>query len=70
MADRSDRPAFDAPPPDRELTRLAPLLGTWTSEDHTQDSVAGPGVPVTATETFRMDRVLANAPSQLPPHDA
>jgi hypothetical protein len=53
MADRSDQSAFDAPPPDPELKRLEPLLGTWTTEGHTQDSVLGPGVPVTSTETFR-----------------
>ena len=53
MADRSEQAAFGAPAPDPELTRLAPLLGTWTTQGHTQDSVYGPGVPVTATETFR-----------------
>ena len=53
MADRSAQAAFDAPPPDPELQRLAPLLGTWTTQDHTQDTVYGPGVPVTSTETFR-----------------
>jgi hypothetical protein len=53
MADGSAQAAFDAPPPDRELKRLAPLLGTWTAEGHTQDGVYGPGVPVTSTETFR-----------------
>ncbi len=40
------------PAPDPELQRLAPLLGTWRSEDHTDDSVLGPGVPVTSVETF------------------
>jgi Protein of unknown function (DUF1579) len=40
------------PPPDPELQRLAPLLGTWTSEEHTRDSVLGPGVPVVSNETF------------------
>ena len=44
--------AFAAPPPDPELNRLEPLLGTWRSEGHTQDSVLGPGVPVRSTETF------------------
>ena len=53
MADRSAQAAFDAPPPDPELKRLEPLLGTWTTQDHTQDTVYGPGVPVTSTETFR-----------------
>ena len=41
------------PPPDPELRRLEPLLGTWTTHDHTQQSALGPGVPVTSTETFR-----------------
>jgi hypothetical protein len=53
MSDRSYQSAFDAPPPDPELKRLEPLLGTWETEGHTQDSVFGPGVPVTSTETFR-----------------
>jgi Protein of unknown function (DUF1579) len=44
--------AFGAPPPDPELERLQPLLGTWRSEDHTLDSVFGPGVPVTNLESF------------------
>ena len=47
-----DRPAFAAPPPDPELKRLEPLLGTWRSEGHTDESVLGPGVPVRSTETF------------------
>ena len=53
MADRAGPAAFDAPAPDRELQRLAPLLGTWTTQGHTQDGGDGPGVPVTSTETFR-----------------
>jgi Protein of unknown function (DUF1579) len=52
MSDQSYS-AFDAPPPDPELKRLAPLLGTWSTDGHTQQSVFGPGVPVTSTETFR-----------------
>jgi predicted enzyme related to lactoylglutathione lyase len=40
------------PPPDPELKRLEPLLGTWRTEGNTQDSVLGPGVPVRSTETF------------------
>jgi hypothetical protein len=40
------------PPPDPELQRLAPLLGTWRCEDHTNASTLGPGVPVTSVETF------------------
>jgi hypothetical protein len=49
---RTDQPAFAAPPPDPELRRLEPLLGTWGTEGRTQESVLGPGVPVTSTETF------------------
>jgi hypothetical protein len=45
--------AFEVPPPDPQLKRLAPLLGTWRTQDHTRDTVLGPGVPVTSTETFR-----------------
>ena len=46
------RTAFGAPPPDPELRRLDPLVGTWRAEDHTLDSVIGPGVPVRNEETF------------------
>jgi len=48
----TERTQFAAPPPDPELRRLEPLLGTWRAEDHTQDSVLGPGVPVASTESF------------------
>jgi hypothetical protein len=48
-----DQPAFEVRPPDPELKRLEPLLGTWRTEDHTRDTVLGPGVPVTSTETFQ-----------------
>jgi uncharacterized protein DUF1579 len=52
MADRSDGPTFEEPP-DPELRRLDPLLGSWRADDHTQPtSVLGPGVPVTSSETF------------------
>jgi Protein of unknown function (DUF1579) len=47
-----DQTAFEVPPPDPELKRLEPLLGAWRAEEHTQESVLGPGVPVTSTETF------------------
>jgi hypothetical protein len=53
MSDQSYQSAFDAPPPDPELKRLEPLLGTWRTDGRTQRSVFGPGVPVTSTETFR-----------------
>ena len=42
----------DVPPPDPELQRLQPLLGTWTSDDHTHDSILGPEVPATSVESF------------------
>jgi hypothetical protein len=48
----NDQTTFEVPPPDTELKRLEPLLGTWRTEEHTQESVLGPGVPVTGTETF------------------
>lgn len=50
--DNAGQSTFEAPPPHPELQRLEPLLGTWTTEEHTEDSVLGPGVPVTSTETF------------------
>ena len=52
MAADHDAPQTDAPRPSPELQRLAPLLGTWTTQDHTQDTILGPGVPATSTETF------------------
>jgi hypothetical protein len=51
--DTNAQAAFGTPPPDPELQRLEPLLGAWRAEDRTQDSVLGPGVPVTSTESFR-----------------
>ncbi len=50
--DMTEQTPFGAPPPDPELRRLEPLVGTWTSADHSGDSVLGPGVPVTGTESF------------------
>jgi Protein of unknown function (DUF1579) len=50
--DASQRGAFAAPPPDPELRRLEPLLGTWRAEDRTGDSVIGPGVPVVSEESY------------------
>jgi hypothetical protein len=47
-----EKTAFGAPPPDPELRRLDPLVGAWRAEDHTLDSVYGPGVPVRSEETF------------------
>jgi hypothetical protein len=43
----------EVPSPDPELKRLEPLIGTWRAKDHTRDTVLGPGVPVTSTETFQ-----------------
>jgi hypothetical protein len=54
MTDASERSSFEVPPPDPELRRLQPLIGSWESLDHTRDTVlGGPGVPVTNRETFR-----------------
>jgi hypothetical protein len=46
------RPSYQPPPPDPELQRLAPLLGTWDSVGQSVDSLAGPAGTVRATETF------------------
>jgi hypothetical protein len=48
----SDESPLGVPSPDPELKRLEPLLGTWRAEDHTRESVLGPGVRVTSSETF------------------
>jgi hypothetical protein len=50
--DSQAQAAVDVLPPDPELGRLRPLLGTWKTQGHTQDSVLGPGVPVSSTERF------------------
>jgi hypothetical protein len=50
---------FGVPPPDPELKRLEPLVGTWRTEDHTDDSVLGPGC---AGEEYR-DVLLARRTS-------
>jgi hypothetical protein len=53
MVDDSTAPSrLEIAPPDPQLQRLVPLLGTWTMRGHTQDSVLGPGVPVSSAETF------------------
>jgi Protein of unknown function (DUF1579) len=44
---------YAVPPPHPELARLEPLVGEWTSEERTEDSVLGPGVAVTSRESFR-----------------
>ncbi len=48
-----DRSPFAVPPPDPELRRLEPLLGSWEASERTSDSMLGPGVPVTSRELFR-----------------
>jgi hypothetical protein len=40
------------PPPHPELRRLEPLVGTWTNQDKTSDTVYGPGVTVMSRERF------------------
>jgi hypothetical protein len=50
--DKVDRLKLAVPPPDPELQRLTPLLGSWRAEDETQETVLGPGEPVTSSETF------------------
>jgi len=50
VADEVD--SFDVAPPSPELKRLAPLLGKWQTRAHTEDSILGPGVPVTSLEEF------------------
>jgi hypothetical protein len=44
--------SFEVTPPAPELKRLEPLIGKWHTRAHTEDSVLGPGVPVTSTEVF------------------
>jgi hypothetical protein len=41
-ADTTARSEFEVPPPDSELQRLEPLLGTWRSEEPTRDGVLWP----------------------------
>jgi Protein of unknown function (DUF1579) len=52
MANDTSSESAGTPPPDPELRRLEPLVGAWQAEDHTRDSVFGPGVPVTSVERF------------------
>jgi hypothetical protein len=71
----SGQNVWGAPLPDRELKRLEPLLGTWRADDHTRDTILGPGVPVASTEEFSWleggyflvqtyETVFAGAPAQ------
>jgi Protein of unknown function (DUF1579) len=51
--DRRDHAQDDSPPlPHPEVKRLEPLLGRWMTDDHTCDTVLGPGVRTTSTESF------------------
>ena len=52
--DTRTQSAFGTPPPDPELRRLDPLVGTWKqkAEDRTGDTVLGPGVSVASSESF------------------
>jgi hypothetical protein len=50
--DATGQSAYEVAPPDPELKRLEPLVGAWKNEDHTFDSVFGPGVPVTSVENY------------------
>jgi Protein of unknown function (DUF1579) len=46
--------AFAVPPPDPELRRLEPLVGSWAAEDQSKSTpLAGPDVPVRNEESFR-----------------
>jgi hypothetical protein len=49
----SDEIPYQVPPPAPELRILEPLVGTWSSESLTRDSILGPGVPVRSRETFQ-----------------
>lgn len=44
--------AFGVAAPHPELKRLEPLVGSWTAEEQTLESIYGPGVPVKSTESF------------------
>jgi hypothetical protein len=48
----NEQSALDAPPPSPELGRLEPLIGRWRSEETTEDTLLGPGVPVRSDESF------------------
>jgi Protein of unknown function (DUF1579) len=52
VSDNETAAAFGVAPPDTELARLEPLIGTWHAEEQTEDSVLGPGVPVRSHETI------------------
>jgi hypothetical protein len=43
---------FEVPPPDPELRRLEPLVGTWRAKEQTESTILGPGVTVTNEESF------------------
>jgi Protein of unknown function (DUF1579) len=43
---------FELQPPDKELQRLSPLIGKWTTTEKTQDSILGSGLTVHSVEEF------------------
>jgi Protein of unknown function (DUF1579) len=43
---------FEVPPPDPELRRLEPLVGTWRAKEQTESTILGPGVTVLNEESF------------------
>jgi hypothetical protein len=52
VADETAGQSTAPPPPAPELNCLTPLVGKWQTRAHTEDSVLGPGVPLTSIEEF------------------
>jgi Protein of unknown function (DUF1579) len=53
VVESKNQSPFAVPPPDPELRRLEPLVGSWEAEDHSEStSLLGAGVPVKNRETF------------------
>ena len=50
-SDNNTATEFGVAPPDPELKRLEPLIGTWHAEEKTEAGVLGPGVPVRNDES-------------------
>jgi hypothetical protein len=61
MSEQSYQSAFDAPPPDPELKRLEPLLGTWRTEGHTQHRASS--VPASRSRAPRRSAGLTEVTS-------
>jgi hypothetical protein len=51
-AETRAKPESAVAQPDPELKRLEPLLGRWSTSAQTEDTILGPGVPVTSVEEF------------------